>query len=99
MVQFKLQKLSGVSPRLAFAMARKERRRRFMLTSFLLQHSIFDVQLTVAACRQTSVVRHYEQRFVSVARQIEKKIHDYIACFRIKVSSRFIRENNIRVVC
>src|SRR6266478_8478307 len=37
---------------------------------YSLQYSIFDVQLPVATCCQTSVVRHDKQRLVPIACQI-----------------------------
>ena len=65
----------------------------------LLQYSIHDVQLPIAARCQTAVVRNDKKSLVAVARQIQQQIHDRVARFRIKISRRLVGENNVGIIC
>ena len=47
----------------------------------LLQDAVFDVQLPIATGGETRVVRHHKKRLFPVARKIQQKVHDFIACF------------------
>jgi hypothetical protein len=46
-----------------------------------LQNPIRDVQLSIAPCRETSIMRYDEQRLTAIAREIQQKIHDCVARF------------------
>jgi hypothetical protein len=37
-----------------------------------LQNSIHDVQLSIAPCRETSIMRYDEQRLTAIAREIQQ---------------------------
>jgi len=65
----------------------------------LLQYSIHDVQLPIAARCKTAVVRNDKKSFVAVARQIQQQIHDRVARFRIEISRRLIGKNNVGIIC
>ena len=64
-----------------------------------LQYSIHDVQLPIAARRQTGVVGNDQKSFTAIARQVQQQIHDHVARFRIEISRRLISKNNVGIIC
>ena len=65
----------------------------------LLQYSIYDVQLPIAARCEAAVVGDDKKSFIAIARQIQQQIHDRVARFRIEISRRLIGKNNVGVIC
>ena len=47
----------------------------------LLQNSIHDLQLPIAARCQTRIVRNDQKRFAAIAREIQQQIHHRVAAF------------------
>ena len=65
----------------------------------LLQYSIHNVQLPIAARCEAAVVGDDKKGFVAIARQIQQQIHNRVARFRIEISRRLISKNNVGIIC